>query len=296
LEFNQIRYFLAASETLNFTRAAERCHVSQPALTRAVKKLEDELGGPLFRRERSRTHLTDLGKVMREHLGRVDATSQDAVVAARALLSLEKAPLNVGIMCTIGPAHTIPFLSEFQLQQPGIELTLHDVTPKNMTEGLLSGDLDCALLGLPVAMHERFDTVKLYEERMVAIFPPDHRFQSMNAVPLSELTGERYLDRLNCEFRNTFFTLLEERQIDVSVRYKSEREDWIQSMVLQGMGICLIPEYSVTDDKLPCRPIIDPELKRCVEMVTVSGHRRSPAVQAFISSATEYAWPLRPAV
>lgn len=291
MEFSQIRYFLVAAETLHFTRAAERCNVSQPALTRAIKKLENELGAPLFRRERNRTHLTDLGRVMREHLSRVDATTQDAVVAARMLLSLEKAPLNVGIMCTIGPARTIPFLSEFQMLHPGIELTLHDVTPRNMTEGLLSGDLDCALLGLTAARHDRFDTVKLYEERMVAIFPPGHRFTPMNRVPLSELSGERYLDRLNCEFRNTFFDLLKERQIDVSVPYRSEREDWIQNMVLQGMGICLIPEYSVTVDELQCRPLTDPELTRNVEMVTVSGHRHSPAVQAFVSEAIGYPWP-----
>ena len=294
MEFNQIRYFLAAAETLNFTRAAERCNVSQPALTRAVKKLEEALGGPLFRRERSRPPLTALGKLMREHLGRVDATSQDAVVAARKLQSLEKAPLNVGIMCTIGPAQTVPFLSEFQMHQPGIELTLHDVTPCDMTEGLLSGDLDCALLGLPSAMHERFDTVKLYEERLVAIFPPDHRFGALNAVPLGELTGERYLDRLNCEFRDAFLSLLEERRVDISVRYKSEREDWIQNMVLRGMGICLIPEYSVTADGLPYRPIRDPELTRCVELVTVSGHLRSPALQEFVGAAIGFPWPTRP--
>jgi len=296
VEFNQIRYFLAAAETLNFTRAAERCHVSQPALTRAVKKLEEEFGGPLFRRERNRTHLTDLGKVMHEQLGRVDETSKDALIAARKLLSLDKAPLNVGVMCTIGPARTVPFLSAFQRQQPGIDLALHDITPGNMTEGLLSGDMDCALLGLPMAMHERFDTVKLYDERMVAVFPPDHRFKAMNAVPLGELADERYLDRLNCEFRNSFFTLLEDRQIDISVRYKSEREDWILNMVLQGMGVCLIPEYSVTLDDLVCRPVIDPELSRSVEMVTVSGHRRSPAVQEFVGAAMSYDWPAGPAI
>ena len=291
MEFNQIRYFLTVAETLNFTRAADRCNVSQPALTRAIKKLEDEFGAPLFRRERNRTHLTDLGRVMREHLGRIDATTQDAVVAARKLLSLEKAPLNVGIMCTIGPAQTIPFLSEFQILRPGIELTLHDVTPSNMTDGLLSGDLDCAFLGLPVALHDRFDTVKLYEERMVAIFPPGHRFTPMKAVPLSELSKERYLDRLNCEFRDTFFDLLKERQIDVSVPYRSEREDWIQNMVSQGMGICLIPEYSMTNDKLQARPLTDPEITRNVELVTVSGHQRSPAVQTFVSEAIGYPWP-----
>ncbi|MBL4908261.1 MAG: LysR family transcriptional regulator, partial [Sneathiella sp.] len=288
----QIRYFLATTETLNFTRAAERCNVSQPALTRAIKKLEEELGGPLFRRERNRTHLTDLGQVMREHLGRVDSTTQNAVLAASKLLNLEKAPLKVGIMCTIGPTRTIPFLSKFQRLHPGIELTIFDVTPHNMTDGLLSGDLDCALLGLPMTLHERFDTVKLYEERMVAIFPADHKFAALNTIPIKELTGQRYLDRLNCEFRNSFYELLEELQIDVRVKYRSEREDWIQNMVLEGMGICLLPEYSITVDGLHCRPLSDPKLTRNVEMVTVSGHQRSPAVQAFVSEAISYPWPI----
>ncbi len=290
MEFSQIRYFLAVSELLNFTRAAERCHVSQPALTRAVKKLEEELGGLLFRRERNRTHLTDLGRVMREHLSLVDESSQNAVVAARKLLSLEKAPLNVGVMCTIGPRKTMPFLSKFQLCHPGIELTLHDVTPINMTEGLLSGDLDCALLGLPMPLHERFDSAKLYRERMVAIFPQGHRFQNKNAVPLKDLSGERYLDRLNCEFRATFLNLLKEHDIHVSVPYRSEREDWIQNMVLEGMGICMVPEYSVTLNNLSCRPIIEPDVCRSIEMVTVAGRRRSPAVETFVSEAIAYPW------
>ena len=71
MEIHQIRYFLAVADTLNFTKAAERCHVTQPALTRAIQKLEEELGGPLLRRERSLTHLTDLGRMMVPHLERV---------------------------------------------------------------------------------------------------------------------------------------------------------------------------------------------------------------------------------
>jgi DNA-binding transcriptional LysR family regulator len=290
MEFHQIRYFLATAETLNFTNAATQCNVSQPALTRAIKKLEEELGGPLFRRERNRTHLTDLGQVMREHLRQVDTTTQNAVIAAKKLLNLEKAPLKVGIMCTIGPSHVIPFLSKFQLIHPGIDLTIYDVTPQNMTDGLLSGDLDCALLGLPMELHDRFDTMALYEERMVAIFPPEHRFRSMKKIPISELTGERFLDRLNCEFRNFFINLLSERNVEVSVPYRSEREDWIQNMVMKGMGICLIPEYSISVTGLHCSPLTDPELTRKVEMVTVAGHQRSPAVQAFVSEAKKHSW------
>ena len=80
MELHQIRYFLAVSSTLNFTRAAEECHVSQPSLTRAIKKLEDELGEELFRRERSRTHLTELGRVMVPFLQQ----SLDSAMAAKA--------------------------------------------------------------------------------------------------------------------------------------------------------------------------------------------------------------------
>ncbi|MSO72153.1 MAG: LysR family transcriptional regulator [Rhodospirillaceae bacterium] len=71
MELNQIRYFLTLCRELNFTRAAEICHVSQPALTKAVKNLEEELGGELFRRERGNSHLTDLGRLVQPHLEQV---------------------------------------------------------------------------------------------------------------------------------------------------------------------------------------------------------------------------------
>jgi Bacterial regulatory helix-turn-helix protein, lysR family len=71
MEMHEIRYFIAASELLNFRRAAEKCHVSPPAFTRAIQKLEDEVGGKLFRRERNQTHLTDLGTLIRPQLKRI---------------------------------------------------------------------------------------------------------------------------------------------------------------------------------------------------------------------------------
>src|SRR5882724_7842369 len=67
MEMHQVRYFLAVAEELNFTRAAEKCNVSQPSLSRAIQMLEQEFGGPLFWRERGRTHLTELGQMIRPH-------------------------------------------------------------------------------------------------------------------------------------------------------------------------------------------------------------------------------------
>ena len=78
MEMHQIRYFLAVAETLNFTRAAEKCNVTQPALTRAIQKLEEELGGLLLRRERNLTHLSDLGRLMKPHLEQILSESESA--------------------------------------------------------------------------------------------------------------------------------------------------------------------------------------------------------------------------
>ena len=80
MEMQQVRYFLALSRTLNFTRAAEQSNVSQPALTRAIQQLEHELGGPLFHRERAKTHLSELGRIMLPYLESIHDQAQAARV------------------------------------------------------------------------------------------------------------------------------------------------------------------------------------------------------------------------
>jgi DNA-binding transcriptional LysR family regulator len=116
---HQIRYFLAVSEYLNFRRAAEECHVSAPAFTRAIQKLEEEIGGKLFRRERNLTHL---GTLIRPHLKRVWFEAEGAKVTADQFLRLEHAPVRLGVMCTIGPIYFMGFLSDFQPKHPGARL------------------------------------------------------------------------------------------------------------------------------------------------------------------------------
>ena len=124
MELHEIRYFLALGKTLNFTKAAEMCNVTQPALTRAIQKMEDELGGLLFSRERSNTHLTELGRLLEPHLAEVAARTQAAKETATRFLCLESAQLKLGVMCTIGPMRFVSFLSRFRADNPGVEITM----------------------------------------------------------------------------------------------------------------------------------------------------------------------------
>ncbi len=113
MEMQQIRYFLAVTDTLNFTHAAEQCNVSQPALTRAIKALEEELGAPLINREQRNTHLTELGRLMDPYFRTIFEQSMSAKSAPNAFAALGKASLKIGAMCTIGPSIVAEFVARF---------------------------------------------------------------------------------------------------------------------------------------------------------------------------------------
>lgn len=148
MEHYQIRYFLAACRTLHFTRAAEEAGVSQPALTKAIQKLEDELGAPLFLRDGRRVVLTEFGKLMQEKLGRVAEARREAETAAQQYHSPTRTELNVGLMCTIGPATLVGLLERFRLESPDIDLKLHDVTPSSGYSGVQDRRIDCAVMAI----------------------------------------------------------------------------------------------------------------------------------------------------
>jgi len=290
MEMHEIRYFLAVCETLNFTRAAQRCNVTQPALTRAIQKIEGELGGLLFRRERSRTHLTDLGRLIRPQLEEVFRQSEAVKAAARSFLKLDDAPLKLGVMCTIGPVRFMSFLAQFRVDHSGIEVTLTEGVPDNLATRLLEGDLDVAIMAQPEAFDERLERRLLYREPYVIAFPAGHRFAAMNAVPVAAVAGENYLLRINCEYKNQIGDVCRSFGFNTSKVYRSEREDWIQAMVLAGMGVTFMPTYSPVIPGLMTR-IVDPEITREVSLVSIAGRRFSPAVATFVRAIQAYKWP-----
>lgn len=142
----------------------------------------------------------------------------------------------------------------------------------------------------PDVIDERFDALALYDERFTIAFPPGHRFERMDAIPVAQINGENYLRRINCEYRERLGEIGRGIGIDVNIRYASEREDWIQAMVQSGLGICYLPEYAIIVPGIRTRPVIDPEIKRSVCLATVAGRRFSPAVAAFMREATTYRW------
>ncbi len=293
MEIHEIRYFLAVCETLNFTKAAEGCNVSQPALTRAIQKMEGELGGLLFSRERGNTHLTELGRLMQPHFEEVLARTQAARATAQRFLRLESAHLRLGVMPTISPLRFVGFLNRFRADQPGIEMTLSEAVPSRLTDQLLRGELDVVVMAQPGELDERLRADPLYDERFVIACAVGHPFARRNMITMSDMDGQYYLQRANCEFVDVLRAACEANGAQIQRSYRSEREDWIQTMVAAGMGVCFIPEYSAIHPGLVLRRV-EPEVTRIVSLVTVAGRRWSTPLASFVQAIRRYRWPAGP--
>lgn len=291
MEMAQIRYVLAAAKCLNFTKAAEECCVTQPALTKGIKALENELEAELFHREGRRILLSEFGKVMLPHLQQILEEAEAARALAQNFRLLKKVPLRLGVLSTVGHVRFARFLAFFGKASPGVELTVSESSASDLTQRLLDGELDILITTCTEDFVKRFRTQNLYKERYVVVFPPDHRLGALNAVSLSDLTGEDYVDRLSCEMRDMVMMACQTEGVELYARFRSEREDWVQAMVLAGIGFAFMPEYSVSLPGLMQRPLIEPEVERQIAAVTVPGRKFSPGLESFMRAATGFSWP-----
>ena len=292
MEMHQIRYFLSAARALSFTRAAEQCHVSQPALTTAVKKLEAELGGPLFFRESNRLQLTELGRQMQPMLAQVLDRAEAAQTAAENLRLLNQPPVRVGVMPTLGPMRLARFLAEFERSHPGTEVAIREGRLQELHAWLDHDELDAAILNPVDAPTESWRLEPLYTERYVVLLPPGHALQERNALSLRDLHQQPYVDRLVCEMRERVMAVCGSIGVELYARFRSEREDWVQAMVAAGLGFAFMPEYAVTNSGAVQRPLSDPAVDRTIALATMPGRPQTPAVASFVRAARGYAWLL----
>ena len=291
MEMQQVRYFVALARTLNFTRAAEQCNVSQPALTRAIQQLEHELGGPLFHRERNNTHLSELGQMMLPYLETVEASTQAARQAAQAAKKIENITLTLGAVCTIGPHLVADLIVRFRTQHPDIEVSVIDGEASAMIAALEKGDLHISIVGVPEELPSNLHQVPIFSERFVIVLPPGHPWERKNAIRVAELNGEPYVGRSNCEVFQMVTEDFARRGVTTKKVFSSPRDEWVQRMIKAGLGFGFFPEFCVTDPDLVVRPLIDPGYSRTIYLATVRGRPHSPAIGAFVREARRHAWP-----
>jgi LysR family transcriptional regulator, hydrogen peroxide-inducible genes activator len=266
MEMHQIRYFLAVCDHGSFTRAAQFTYVSQPSLTQAIKKLEDELGGELFLRDRSGCRLTSLGRLVEPNLRKIVKETQATKAEAIRFTHLNNIPLRIGLMSTIGAQRLSPFLARYQQDYPNIELELIVDSETVLLKQLELGLLDVVISSPSQLLSEPYQSILLYNERYVVAFSNTHRFNQLAKIELKDIQSDYYLDRLNCELREKLKSICQDHEITLYATYRSNSEEWILHMVRAGIGVALMPEYTLpaTAEDVTCRYLSDPEISRNV--------------------------------
>lgn len=284
---HQIRYFLAVCDKGAFTRAAQYVYVSQPSLTQAIKKLEEELGGELFKRDRSGCQLTSLGRLVEPKLRQIFQETQTIKAEAIRFNRLNTVPLKIGLMATIGAQRLSPFLATYQQDFPQIEMELIVGCETSLLKQLEKNELDIVITSPVSGINNLpYDVLMLYKERYVVAFNQHHRFNQTEQLSLKDIQSEAYLDRLNCELREILKNVCQDRGINLYATYRSNNEAWILNMVRAGIGIALMPEFSLAlnDDSVNYRYLVDPELSRTIYAIYMQQPPDTPEFEKLIAN------------
>jgi len=290
MEMHQIRYFLAVCETLNFTRASEKCNISQPALTKAIQRLEQDLGGQLFDRTKNMVALSAFGSQMQPSLKNLYELACMTKMQALQIASEKVRKLRIGIMSTVAIRRLVGLLAAFERHSPDFLITYHDGNLMEMHDKLDKGEIDISICSTPYELPKRFSAIPLFEESFHIIFPPGHRFGKLKQIPLCEMDGEPYLSRANCEYSELVAEMMTDRGFESVVKHETPREDWIQDMVIAGMGVAYLPESIPLHTGLMHLPVIEPQLTRTISILTVSEREPTPEIRAFMKAAGKHDW------
>ncbi|HTZ81416.1 MAG TPA: LysR family transcriptional regulator [Stellaceae bacterium] len=292
MELFQVRYFLALAKTLNFTRAAEACNVSQPALTRAIQRLEEELGGALLYRERNLTQLTELGKVMLPHLETAFLAAEAATAEAAAFKRRDVATLRVGLGVTISADVLTPVLRELETRISKFELALAEGAAAQLFDEILDGGLDTGVVVEPEKLPERLNRWPLFEDRYVVLCPAGHRFESLAAVPTGALAEECVVlpVRRGCDFAEAFERLCLSAGIKPRTRQAGSSEDHVASMVRAGLGVTISAAHRPAVAGLVARPLADPDARRRITVVAAAGRQHGHGLALFLKLMRARDW------
>jgi DNA-binding transcriptional LysR family regulator len=279
---HQIRYFLAVARVLNFTRAAEECHVAQPSLTRAIKLLEAELGADLFRRERNLTHLTDFGNRMLPLLQQCYESAVSAKRLATSFKSGAVASLTLALSRTVPIALLVAPLKELVRAFPTLELKFLRGTSAEVAENLKKGEAMLAIAGPLGESWERLDAWPLFCEGFHALVHPEHPLAGANQIRLADLNRDRLLARPYCELYQALDERFREEVAGSAGRHELGSDEDLINLVEANLGIGILPKSTPLPAGLRTLSIEGLDLNRTISLYGVSGRERSAPASALM--------------
>lgn len=291
MDLRQLRYLVALAEERHFTRAAEREHIAQPALSQQLRRLEDELGVALVERTTRQVRITDAGQLLvaraRRILGEVDAAEAEL----EALKGVQTGRVRVGTMHTMGPIDVSLVLAIFHQRHAGVELAVREQASEELAQMLRDDELDLAFLSVTerveshgLALHQ------LVSEELVVLLPVVHPLAGRRRLRMAELAAEEFISyREGARLRELLFLAGRHAGFEPRVKLESNESQRIRRLVSRGMGVAILPRSDAVAPgaEVSVVTLSDPPLSRDITLAWRQERRHPPAVAEFLALARE---------
>ena len=290
MEARQLRYFLAVARAGSFVKAAEAEGVAQPSLSQMIRRLEDDIGAPLFDRMGRTVRLTAYGEALLPHAETVVREMELARQAVEAGKSPERGRVRLGVIPTLLPGAAAPAMREFEQRYPKIRLELDEQVTERLIEKLRLGDLDLALVALPLK-HDEIVCSELFREPLLAAVAPDHPMAKTGPVSLARLKGEKLLllREGHC-LREDVLEACTRARADFETSFESDQLDSLLALVETGFGVSLVPATAARRH-VGCRFLpLEPQAVRRVGYALARGHHMLPAQRTLVRFLKQYPW------
>lgn len=291
MDLTQIKYFLALARTLNFTRAAEACNVTQPALTKSIQRLENEFGGVLLLRERSQTQLTELGRVVLPLLQQTFDAAENVRREAAQFRKQSSSPLRIAMGHCVDSAVVVPLFRELAGKLPRLELTLREGTADQINHWLLESTIDVTLTADTDSLTERAHRWLLFADPVVALLPAGHALARDSHVETIDAYREPFVGRLEpCARMDQLATRGGAGHHGKAVIvHRAATEAQVQDLVCQGFGLTLSTERQRTHPNVVRKRLSPPEAIP-VYLAAIAGRPASRAADIFLKLARARGW------
>ncbi|WP_459819551.1 hydrogen peroxide-inducible genes activator [Galenea microaerophila] len=300
MTLNELKYIVALAEQKNFRKAAEKCFVSQPTLSVAIKKLEDELEIPLFERKKSEVIITPVGEqIVQIAISILKQTEEIKKIAQDEQQGIHT-ELKVGIIYTIAPYLLPKLIPAFQAIAPSTHLIIEENYTHVLAERLQTGAIDLAILSLPFG-DPGIEVEPIYKEPFIAVVPKQHPFSEKSLTTLEDLKKETFLilGEGHC-FRDQ---LIEAYPDLLHKNYHSDRLqrmlessslETIRYMVASGIGMTIMPCTAISEhdpELLTLKPLPNPQPERTVALAWRKSFPRQKVLHKFQQALKSFTLP-----
>lgn len=284
MEMSQLRTFIAVAREGNMTRAAAELHLTQPALSAQLAKLEDELGQPLFDRTPKGMVLTESGEVFLDFVQDAMTRLSDGQVALEQLRGLERGSLSVGGGATATTYLLPPLLGRYHARHPGIRFFVREQASAGIVEAVLSGELDLGVVTLPLdsSAEGRLEVEHWVDDELMLIVPPGHPLSERSSFEWSDLRDvPLVLFEAGSAVRAHIDSRMEESEVRPEIVMELRSIESIKQMVAQGIGAAFVSQFALADG-IPGLRCTDGPIRRTLAVVYRTDRSVSPAARAFI--------------